>query len=70
MILSLRDLPILRWLRYAALAALAFLMFYGAASSDEWREARQVTAFAYPVGFLVNALSIEILFARIRRRRR
>lgn len=59
--------PFFRWARYVALAVIAAALFAYALTGEEWRARRNPFAFAYPLGFLVNALSVEILFARLRK---
>jgi hypothetical protein len=53
--------------RYAALTIIAAGMVAFALTCAEWRERRNPFVFILPLGFLVNSLSVEILFARLRK---
>lgn len=35
---------------------------------SEWRERRNPFVFMIPLGFLINTLSVEILFSKLRKR--
>lgn len=64
---KLTSFPFFRWARYAALCVIAAGCFAFAFTCEEWRLRRNVFVFVIPVGFLVNSLSVEILFSRLRK---
>lgn len=64
----LTAFPFFRWARYAALAIIAAALVYFSLTCYEWRTRRNFVVFVIPLGFIVNALSVEIIFARLRRK--
>lgn len=54
--------------RFVALFVITCGMLAFALTCSEWRERRNVFVFILPLGFFVNALSVEILFSKLRKR--
>lgn len=63
---KLVSFPFFRWLRFGALALIGAAAFAYALTGEEWRVRRNPFVFAYPLGYLCNALSAEIIFRRLR----
>lgn len=53
--------------RYVCLCILAAGMFAFVLTCQEWRERRNPFVLVLPLGFIVNALSVEILFSKLRK---
>jgi hypothetical protein len=64
-----RRARVCRAARYVALTIIAAGMLAFALTCGEWRERRNPFVFILPLAFVVNSLSVEILFTRLRKRR-
>ena len=63
-----RRARVCRSARFAALAVVAAGMLCYSLTCSEWRERRNPFVFMIPLGFLINTLSVEILFSKLRKR--